>query len=151
MAQSSKIAHNGSDNLENTIESQYVPTAPVQTRHQVSTANTQSFSDSIPVNSGILELLSTRNTYPSIPWITESWLAKLVRHERIAVASPRIGMGLIGTELIQQHINLTPTLHSPADFIHVHDERGHYLGVRPKMATWPLTKEDILKYREWSA
>lgn len=149
MAQSSKVAHNGSDNLEDIIESQYVPTTPVQL--SIKLANTESVSDSIPVNSSILELLSTRNAYPSIPWITESWLAKLVRHERIAVASPRIGMGLIGTELIQQHINLTPTLHSPGDFIHVHDERGHYLGVRPKMATWPLTKEDVLKYREWSA
>jgi hypothetical protein len=60
-------------------------------------------------------------------------------------------MGLIGAGLIQQHVNLTPTLHSAADFLHVHDSRGRVAGVRPKTATWPLTRKEVLAQREWSA
>ncbi|KAB5558522.1 hypothetical protein GE09DRAFT_116227 [Coniochaeta sp. 2T2.1] len=96
-------------------------------------------------------LIANHNNYPTIPWLTESWLSKLVPYERIATASPRIGMGIIATGLIEHHVNLLPTLHSPADFVHVHDRYGQSTGVRPKMATWPLTKKEVLCHKEWAA
>ncbi|OIW33540.1 hypothetical protein CONLIGDRAFT_182211 [Coniochaeta ligniaria NRRL 30616] len=106
-------------------------------------------------NSGVTEaalsLVTNNNNYPKIPWMTESWLLRLVRYERIATASPRVGMGLIGTGLIQHHVNLIPTLHSAADFLYVHDRYGRAAGVRPKMATWPLSKKEVLSHKEWAA
>jgi len=91
------------------------------------------------------------NNYPTIPWMTESWLSKLVPYERLATASPRIGMGIIGVGLIQHHVNLMPTLHSAADFVYVHDHHGRSQGVRPKMATWPLSKKEVLAQKQWAA
>lgn len=95
--------------------------------------------------------LADHHGYPQISWMTESWLAKLVRYELIGTASPRIGMALIGTGLIDHHVNLIPTLHSAADFLYVHDSRGRTVGVRPKMATWPLSQQEVLNHKEWAA
>jgi hypothetical protein len=83
--------------------------------------------------------------------MTESWLAKLVRYERLATATPRMGMGIIGPGLMHHHVNLMPTLHSAADFAYVHDRQGRAVGVRPKVATWPLTKKEVLRHKEWEA
>jgi len=103
------------------------------------------------VTEAALSSVVSHNNYPTIPWMTESWLLKLVRYERIATASPRIGMGLIGTGLIQHHVNLIPTLHSAADFLYVHDRDGRATAVRQKMATWPLSKQEVLTHKEWAA
>ncbi len=107
-------------------------------------------SNNIGVTEAALSLVANDNNYTTIPWTTESWLWKLIRYERIATASPRIGMGLIGTGLIQHLVNLIPTLHSAADFLYVHDDYGRAAGVRPKMATWPLSKKEVLSHREWA-
>jgi hypothetical protein len=103
------------------------------------------------VTENTLSNMAKHNNYPAIPWMTESWLSKLVRYERFATASPRIGMGIIGTGLIQHHVNLMPTLYSAADFVYVHDRHGQAVGVRPKMATWPLSKKEALSQKEWAA
>jgi len=96
-------------------------------------------------------LLASSNAYPRIPWLHEAWLATVNRYERIATASPRLGMGILNQELVQCHINKLPTLRSLADFHHVFDGHGVYLGSRPKTATWPLAKGEAMSVKEWAA
>lgn len=86
--------------------------------------------------------------FPPISWLTENWLSTSNRHERIATASPGTGIGLIAQSLLDHYINLSPGLNGVADFTPVRDGTGQYLGYRPKVATWPLSKQDALKYRD---
>lgn len=65
----------------------------------------------------------------------------VVPYERIAAASPRLGVGIIGQGLMEQHTNLQPTLKSPADFVSVRDNDGGHDGYRAKIRTWPLLSE----------
>lgn len=108
-------------------------------------------SNNAGLTEAALSFVTKINNYPTIPWMTESWLLKLVRYESVAAASPRIGLGIIGTGLIQHHVNLIPTLHSAADFLYVYDRAGSVAGVRPKMATWPLSKKEVMSHKEWQA
>ncbi|KAJ0116482.1 hypothetical protein J7T55_007462 [Diaporthe amygdali] len=92
-----------------------------------------------------------RKRYPPIAWLTQRWLAKSVPYERIATASPRLGVGVIGQGLLNHHINLSPGITGIADFAPVRDIAGHHLGYRVKIATWPLSKQDALKAKELAA
>ncbi|KUI65673.1 hypothetical protein VM1G_11316 [Cytospora mali] len=92
-----------------------------------------------------------RNNHPSIPWLTESWLAKVVPYERIATASPRLGVGIIRQGLLDHYINLLPNITGFGDFMPVPDSSGRHLGHRVKVATWPLTKQDELRARKFAA
>ncbi|ROW17833.1 hypothetical protein VPNG_00745 [Cytospora leucostoma] len=87
----------------------------------------------------------------SLDWFTESWLAKTVRYERIATASPRLGVGVIGLGLLGHHINVLPNITSLADFTPVRQSHGQYPGYRPKIVTWPLSEQDALKVTEFAA
>lgn len=92
-----------------------------------------------------------RNEYPNIPWLTQSWLAKNNRYERIATASPRMGIGLISQGLLEHHIALLPGFKSAADFIPVRNEDGESAGYRAKVRTWPLLKRETIEVREIAA
>lgn len=94
---------------------------------------------------------SRRNKYPNIPWLTQSWLAKVNRYERIATAGPSMGIGLIGQGLLQHHIALLPGLKSAADFMPVRNEAGELAGYRAKVRTWPLLKRETIEVREMAA
>lgn len=85
--------------------------------------------------------------FPPITWLTQQWLSTTVPYERIATASPRSGVGVIGHELLDDHINRSPNITSLADFTPVRDGAGHLLGYRAKIPTWPLSKQDALKVR----
>ncbi|ROV88622.1 hypothetical protein VSDG_09149 [Cytospora chrysosperma] len=98
-----------------------------------------------------VRLEAPRNKYPSIDWLTESWLAKVVSYERIATASPRLGVGIIGQGLLDHHINLLPNITGLQDFTPVRDSDGDQAGYRAKVVTWPMTKKDALKVREFAA
>lgn len=98
-----------------------------------------------------IRLEDPRNNYPPIDWLTESWLAKLVPYERIATASPRLGVGIIGQGLLDHHINLLPNITGLQDFTPVRDSNGDQPGYRAKVVTWPMTKKDALKVREFAA
>lgn len=89
--------------------------------------------------------------FPPITWLTQHWLSKSVPYERIATASPRLGVGVIGQGLLDHHINLSPSITGVADFAPVRDGAGHYLGYRVKIATWPLSKKDELKVKDFNA
>ncbi|POS79788.1 hypothetical protein DHEL01_v201820 [Diaporthe helianthi] len=90
--------------------------------------------------------------FPRISWLTENWLSTSNRHERIATASPGTGTGLIPQSLLEHHINRSPGINGVADFTPVRDgTTGQYLGYRPKVATWPLSKQDALKYKDLGA
>lgn len=60
-------------------------------------------------------------------------------------------MGVIGQSLLDHHINLSPSITGVADFAPVRDGTGQHLGYRVKIATWPLSKQDALKVREFAA
>lgn len=98
-----------------------------------------------------VRLEAPRNNYPSIGWLTESWLAKVVPYERIATASPRLGVGIIGQGLLDHHINLLPNITGLQDFTPVRNSDGDQPGYRAKVVTWPMTKKDALKVREFAA
>ncbi len=89
-----------------------------------------------------MQLLASHNNYPPIPWFHESWLRHVIRYERIATASPRLGVGILGHELARQHMHMLPTLHSTVHLLHVFDARGSIVATRPKSLTWPLTKQE---------
>ncbi|CAN8096807.1 unnamed protein product [Discula destructiva] len=111
--------------------------------------------DSLPVKASSSMKSSNESAYckkyPGIPWLTQSWLAKDNRYERIATASARLGVGLISQGLLEHHINLLPGRKSPADFISVRDEDGGHIGYRAKVRTWPLLKRETLEVREIAA
>ncbi|KUI61907.1 hypothetical protein VP1G_11404 [Cytospora mali] len=117
-----------------------------------STESSHLFHDQAhPSPSKRVRLEDPRNNYPSIPWLTESWLAKVVPYERIATASPRLGVGIIRQGLLDHYINLLPNITGFADLMPVSDSSGQHLGHRVKVATWPLTKQDELKARKFAA
>lgn len=97
-------------------------------------------------------LEDSRNGHSSLPWLTESWLAKVVRYERIATASPRLGVGVIGHSLLDHHINLLPNITGLQDFTPVVREgNSGQLEYRVKTITWPMSKHDELKVKEFAA
>lgn len=89
--------------------------------------------------------------YPRITWLTQQWLSTPARHERIATASPSASVGLIAQDLLDHYINHSPDIAGVADFTPVRDGAGQYLGYRRKVATWPLSKKDALKYEDLGA
>ncbi|KAJ9136703.1 hypothetical protein NKR23_g9631 [Pleurostoma richardsiae] len=95
--------------------------------------------------------LASHNLYPPISWLRESWLETINRYERIATASPRSGIGIVSQELLQSHANLLPTLGGSRDFVPMFNANGTYLGVRPKIATWPLSKQEVLRNRAFAS
>ncbi|ROV98339.1 hypothetical protein VMCG_07089 [Cytospora schulzeri] len=92
-----------------------------------------------------------RKNYPSIPWLTESWLARIVPYERIATAGPRPGVDIIGQDLLDHHINRLPNITGLQDFTPVRNSNGEQLGHRIKVLTWPMSKQDALKVKEFAA
>lgn len=92
-----------------------------------------------------------KNKYPSLEWLTESWLGRVVSYERIATASPKLGVGIIGQSLLDHHINLLPHLHSLADFVSVRNDGGEHVGYRAKVRTWPLLERETIETREFAA
>lgn len=78
-------------------------------------------------------------------------MAKVVPYERIATASPRLGVGIIGQGLLDHHINLLPNITGLQDFTPVRNSDGDQPGYRAKVVTWPMTKKDALKVREFAA
>jgi hypothetical protein len=62
-----------------------------------------------------------------------------------------VGTGLIAQSLLEHYINLSPGITGVADFTPVRDGAGNHLGYRPKMATWPLSKQDALKHKAFDA
>lgn len=92
-----------------------------------------------------------RKKYPRIPWLTENWLAKDHRHERIATAGPRMGIDLITQGLLEHHIALLlgPDK-SAADFMPVRNEADELAGYRAKVRTWPLLKRETIQVREFA-
>lgn len=87
----------------------------------------------------------------SLDWFTESWLAKTVRYERIATASPRLRVGIIRLGLLGYHMDVLPNGTSLADFTPVRQSHGQYLGYNPKIVTWPLSEQDALKVTAFAA
>lgn len=92
-----------------------------------------------------------RKRPPRIAWLTQHWLSKSVPYERIATASPKLGVGVIGQSLLDHYVNLSPNITGVADFAPVRDGAGHHLGFRVKIATWPLSKQDALKAKDFAA
>jgi hypothetical protein len=62
-----------------------------------------------------------------------------------------LGVGLIGQSLLDHYINLSPDITGVADFTPVRDRVGQHLGYRRKIATWPLSKQDALKFKDFGA
>ncbi len=106
---------------------------------------------------------SNNSYYSPVPWMEEVWLATANRYERIATGSPRLGMGILGRQLVQHHINMLPTLRGAADFLPVFDHHNHhhhyygagtgagaFRGSRPKMLTWPLTERQAMAVKQWA-
>lgn len=95
--------------------------------------------------------LASHNQQSPLSWLQESWLKTVNRYERIATASPRVGVGLLGHGLLEHYSNLLPTLGGSRDFLPMFNGSGAYLGVRPKIATWPLSKEEAYKNRTFAS
>lgn len=82
-----------------------------------------------------------RNAYPVIPWLEEGWLHRLIPHEFIATASPRVGVGMIGQGLLDHHLSLIRDLDRAQNLL----RHGTCAGPKTKMATWPLSKQEDKK------
>ncbi|OAA68149.1 hypothetical protein SPI_00344 [Niveomyces insectorum RCEF 264] len=101
----------------------------------------------------------SRPSSPAVPWLAEAWLALNNRYERIATGRPRIGINILTFNSIQLTITVTPTLASAADFLPVFAgtatntpcpaSLGAFVGVRPKLATWPLAKQEVPRNKMW--
>ncbi|KAK1671555.1 hypothetical protein BDP55DRAFT_732227 [Colletotrichum godetiae] len=86
------------------------------------------------------------NNYPALSWLTEAFLQTQDRSARIAVGSPRSGVGILGLGLLEHHINLLPTMRH-ADAVPMFDHaagRARYRGWRQKVATWPLSQQEAM-------
>ena len=94
--------------------------------------------------------LGTCNNYTRTAWFDQAWRATSNRYDRIATGSPRTTVDPLTQDQVRRHINLLPTLHSVADFLHIYNHNGQYVGSRPKLATWPLTEKDAAKNKVWS-
>jgi len=93
---------------------------------------------------------STRKHYPRIPWLDEAWRFTSNRYERIATATPRLDVHVLGFELVAKQINMTPNLDSLADFVPVLSRsNSRIIGFRPKIATWPLTQKEAMRVKVW--
>src|SRR3569833_1440935 len=86
-------------------------------------------------------LLASHNRSPAISWLQEAWLGRTNRYEEIATASPRLGVGILGHELLRQHLAILPTLYTSPDILQMLGRTGPRVGSRPKPLTWPLTKK----------
>jgi len=108
-----------------------------------------STSTSTSTSTDGLAALSQRQ-YPQVPWPLEFWSTTTNRYERIATNSPLTGTEPLSAELVQQQIDCLPDVDSPADFVAVCDLHGRFLGLRPKLATWPLSAHELAKNKAWS-
>jgi len=84
-----------------------------------------------------------------ISWLQEAWQLPHIRYERIATGSPLVGVAVLGQSLLQHHLDLAPARWTAADFAPVRDAAGEYLGARPKLPTWPLTRKDMMRHKSW--
>ncbi|UQC77742.1 uncharacterized protein CLUP02_03213 [Colletotrichum lupini] len=93
------------------------------------------------------------NNYPALSWLTEAFLQTQDRSARIAVGSPRSGVGILGLGLLEHHINLLPTMRH-ADAVPMFDHAAvggaRYLGWRQKVATWPLSQQEAMNNRTFA-
>ncbi|KAF9877345.1 hypothetical protein CkaCkLH20_05045 [Colletotrichum karsti] len=90
-----------------------------------------------------------------LSWLRESFLQTTNNAERIAVGSPRFGVGILGLRLLEHYINVLPSMRSATDAVPVFDHSAaamipRFLGWRPKVATWPLSRQEAMKNRSFA-
>jgi len=85
----------------------------------------------------------------NMSWLEEVWLRAINPYERIATATPRLGLAIVGYNLLQQHLEIAPSLWTAADFSPVFDDNGGCLGARLKNVTWPLTTRELIRHKSW--
>ena len=83
------------------------------------------------------------NHIRSIPtsWLQESWVPLNHRHERIAVGALSLGIAVMTQEMVEMHVHQAPDVRGMMDYLPVH--RPLEFGVRQKLGTWPLSKNDM--------
>lgn len=93
----------------------------------------------------------SRNRYPVISWLKESWLKRVIPYERIATASPKQDAVASNEPAIAHHISSLPNLEGPSDLVLVINQDGQQVRYRMKARTWPLLKHEMLKVKEFAA
>ncbi len=78
-------------------------------------------------------------------------------NQRIACGISRVSVGIVAFVRIEQHINEHPEYHSPADYVPVCGWNAatgspvdSFVGVRPKIRTWPMLKHHDERGRVWA-
>ncbi|EPE25970.1 hypothetical protein GLAREA_01882 [Glarea lozoyensis ATCC 20868] len=83
-------------------------------------------------------------------WLEESWSPISLRYERIATASPTMGMAVLTREMMEMHIVQTPNVRGMVDCLPVANRHG-FIGWRQKLGTWPLSKHEARGGRQFEA
>jgi hypothetical protein len=139
----SQIARRGSHSSDSSISLYEVSLA--QTGLNVSNKTYSSIDTSVHSN-----LMTHLRSIPAITtsWLEESWSPISMRYERIATASPTMGMAVLTREMMEMHIVQTPNVRGMVDCLPVANRHG-FIGWRQKLGTWPLSKHEARGGRQF--